>query len=292
MLARAMSRSWQIRFPSDTVVFLSGADFARNVALAVETNAIDEFRGKHLNADLLIIDDLDELVDKPEAQSWLQRIHDARVHQDRRLLVTTRQILLDLPKFSSSLASRLWAGLTIPLELPEFETRKAIIQAIALAHEFQLSNSVVDLLADGDSLRCYPLNTVPLINHALLQMKHIAASSEVRIDESFVRQFLDGHRKQRTPSISEITMAVSRQFGLQVADLRSQSRRQSIVHARGVSMYLARQLTENSLAKIGQYFDGRDHTTVLHACRQIESKIGSDPVLEIAVQSLRQHFEF
>ena len=90
------------------------------------------------------------------------------------------------------------------------------------------------------------------------------------------------------PSLHEIALATARHFSLRLADLRSPVRRRALVVARGVAVYLARQLTEDSLQQIGGYFGGRDHSTVMHSCRKTEELIGSDPAVREAVDRLKK----
>jgi len=105
-----------------------------------------------------------------------------------------------------------------------------------------------------------------------------------------VRAYL-ARRKASQPALREIAAAAARFFSLKLSEVRSPSRRRPVLTARGVAMYLARQWTDNSLDEIGNYFDGRDHTTVMHSCRKVESLLKTDPAIREAVKQLEMKWK-
>jgi chromosomal replication initiator protein len=144
-----------------------------------------------------------------------------------------------------------------------------------------LSESVLQLLAQGLS------GTVPEIVGAMLQLEVTAASDEVAIDRKRVKDFLAARNTAIQPKLSNIAMATARHFKLRLADIRGPSRRRGVVAAREVAMYLCRQLTTNSLQNVGDFFNGRDHTTVMHACRKTTELLQTDPAIRHAVEVLQ-----
>jgi chromosomal replication initiator protein len=104
------------------------------------------------------------------------------------------------------------------------------------------------------------------------------------------RQYVKARQKAQSPQLREIARLTARHFCLKLRDLKSTSRRQMVVRARGVAMYLARLLTQNSLEEIGRYFGGRDHTTVLYGCRKTEELLSHEPAIHEAVAQLQRQF--
>ena len=123
---------------------------------------------------------------------------------------------------------------------------------------------------------------------ALVQLEGTARLAGESISLTQVRRWAAVRTKPHAPQVKEIAAATARQFRLRLSELRSPSRRQAVVTARGVAMHLARQLTGDSLEEIGKFFGGRDHTTVLHGCRRTEERLKSDPTVIQAVQAVRE----
>ena len=110
------------------------------------------------------------------------------------------------------------------------------------------------------------------------------------ISVPLVRRYVRARQKAQSPQLRQIAQAAARHFSLKLRDLKSSSRRQAVVRARGVAMYLIRLLTQSSLEEIGRYFGGRDHTTVLYGCRKTEELLLHEPAIHEAVAQLQQQF--
>jgi chromosomal replication initiator protein len=127
--------------------------------------------------------------------------------------------------------------------------------------------------------------TVDELRHAVLELCE-SASEENPVDEAAVRRFLAERSEQRRPTVNKIAAHVARRFHLKAADLQGKTRRREVVQARGVAMLLARRLTGASYQAVGRHFGGRDHSTVMHACRRIAEQLKSDPALKRTVEEL------
>lgn len=281
-LAWGLVERWKEAHPGQKAIVTTGADFARAYADEVETDTLADLRERYLTADLLLIDDVQELSGKRAAQQELQHLLDLLLADGRRVLITARQSPGEIPQFSEALASRLSAGLCVPLAAPGSLARRAILQRLATLHEVPLSESAVSHLAENMS------GTVPMLSHAVAELEQAARNGRHEIDGEDVQGFLAEQSQTQRPSLRSIVGVVARYFRLKSADLKGPSRRTGVVQARSLAMYLARRLTDESLEQVGQHFGGRDHTTVLHACRKTQELVETDNDTRHMVEELTE----
>ena len=288
-LAEGLAAAWKTRNRRQKVVCTTAVDFARELADAIETQAVDEFRAKYRGAALLVIEDLGMLIGgksgKLNVQEELIHTLDALVAEDRWVIVTASAAPNMLPGILPALQSRLMAGLTIPLAPPGVEARLAILRQLATLRKIPLSEPAAMMLAEG------LVGTAPELAGSLLQFAAPAKLENIRLDGAAAKKYLADRNHSRQPSLHEIALATARHFSLRIADMRSSVRKRALVVARGVAVYLTRRLTGESLENIGTYFGGRDHTTVLHSCRKTEELIKSDPAVAEAIERLQKILE-
>jgi chromosomal replication initiator protein len=285
-IAQGLATVWRTRNRRDRVVLTTAVDFARELADAIESQAVEEFRVKHRTANLLVVEDLGQLTSgksgKLSAQEEFIHTLDAMLVADGWVVVTASAAPAELPGLLPALQSRLAVGLTIPLAPPGPAARLAVLQQLAALRKVQLPESVAQVLADGLA------GTVPDLAGALLHLAMGGPVGDGPIDLPSVRRYLTQRNRQQQPSLHEIALATARHFSLRLADLRSPVRRRALVTARGVAIYLARHFAGASLQEIGRYFGGRDHTTIMHSCRKMEEIAEGDPTLHTAIEKLRK----
>jgi chromosomal replication initiator protein len=284
-LAHGLAAAWKARDRRLRVVCTTAVDFARELADAIETQAVDEFRAKHRGAAFLVVEDLGMLATrksgKLNAQEELIHTLDTLVAEGRWVVVTASVPPAALPGILPALQSRLTAGLLVPLAPPAAEARLAILEQLAMLRDIALPQPVARVLADG------LVGTAPELAGSLLQLAAPTEFQDDAFDLEAARRYVAKRSRKHRPSLHEIALATARHFSLRLADLRSPVRRRALVVARGVAVYLARQLTEDSLQEIGGYFGGRDHSTVMHSCRKTEELICCDPTVREAVDRLK-----
>ncbi len=288
-IARGLASLWSggkgDRSRRSRVVCTTAVDFARELAEAIEAQAVEEFRTKHRTADLLVFEDLGMLAtrksEKLSAQEELIHTLDALLAEDRWVVVTAAAAPAELPGLMPALQSRLAAGLTIPLAPPGPAARLAVLRQLAAIRDIALPEPVVRLLAENLS------GTTPELAGALTELTVSASFDAAPIDLQEVKRFLAEKSGPRQPSLHDIALATARHFGLRLSELKSPERRRALVAARGVAMYLARRWGEKSLEEIGRYFGGRDHTTVMHSCRTTGELVKHDPATHEAIERLR-----
>ena len=283
-LARAVAAAWKDRFPTSRIISVTASDFARQWADALETQAVEDFRTRYRTTGLLVLEDLAELSGKAAAQTELTATLDALLADGGQVVVTASAAPGSLAHLSPALQGRLSAGLTIPLGPPGPDTRLAILRRWAELRGADLGDSILRLLAEGLS------GTVPELLGALVQLEMPAQLDGRPLDARLVREFLAQRDSASQPELRDIALATARFFSLKLGDLRSASRRRPVVIARDVAIFLCRSLTSVSLQRIGEYFGGRDHTTVMHAWRKMEELHQTDPEIRQAVETLLRRF--
>ncbi len=280
-LARGMFQQWKRRRLGAPAVWTTAVDFARAYADAIEAQSLDEFRARHRAAALLVVEDLAEIATKDAAQQELLRTLDAVLEQGGKILVTLSAAPNQTPSLLPGLASRLSAGLTVPVVPPAAATRLVVIEELAANRGVQLAPEAARLLAERLAA------TVPQLAGAIVQLDAAKVRDDDAIGTEQVLALLEERAAATAPSLRGIAALTARYFALKVAELKSPSRQRAVVTARSIAMYLARQLTGKSLKQIGAYFGGRDHTTVLHGCRKLQKLAEADPGTQQAILHLR-----
>ena len=269
--------------PASTL-YLPAVDFARQFAEAVETDDIRQFRSQMDEAPILIIDDLQLISHKPAAQDELASRLDARVAAGRATLITSRRLPSEVRGIRPMLASRVLPGLTVPVRVPAEDARRILLREFALQQDVEVSPRVLDSL----SARLEQEVSTRSLEAAVKQIALWCRANQRPAAAEAIQSALEVLGRDEEVSMAEITRAVSRIFRQKTSDLRSGSRKQQIVRSRSLAMYLARRLTTKSMHQIGDYFGGRDHTTVLHAVRKTETLIEQDADLRRAADEVTE----
>jgi chromosomal replication initiator protein len=286
LLAEGLAERWRQERPSELVVVTCGADFSRSHAYAIDTDSVSEFRQRMIAARLFVLDDLQLLCQKPTAQEEFARLLDLFLDRGTAVLVTTARPPSVQDGLAARLCSRLASGLCVPLRAPGVPARRVLLRRIADMYAVPLSDAAIDLLAAGPAGAESERLTVPQLNHAIVQLGHTARVAESAIGLEDVRTFLQIQADARQPTFRLVTSKTAKYFSVTTQQLRGPSRCSQVVRARGVAMWLARNLTGKSLDTIGQYFGQRDHTTVLHACRKTELLRHTDPAISQAMDEI------
>jgi chromosomal replication initiator protein len=295
---RALAAAWTRQRKPESVILIDASDFARAYATAVKLDDLPRFQQRFQRIDCLLIDDLDELQPKDGAQQQLAIIIDHRQRQQRPTVLTARQPLATLG-LSPRLHSRLAGGLVIPLQQPAAATRQAILQRLCQRRRIELTAPAERLLIERGP------GTVPeLIGFLNEFQQHLRrdtgaaakgpaqrsveepATGAMTIDAERLQRWLELDGGSRF-DVRTIIRATARYFGLPQRNLTGSSRRKLDVLARSLAMFLTRELTGSSFQQIGQWFGGRDHTTVIHACRKVQQRQDTDATTCQALREIR-----
>ena len=281
-LAHGLIDWWVERYPDARVLYLPAGDFVKQYNRALEEHRLDEWRAELEGLSLFVLDDVGQLANKEAAQHELTRLLDEWTDRDALVVVVGRSRAPHAAVRSPTLSSRLSAGLAVPVALPGLATRRTILQELAKTRQLDISRRMIDGLASS-----LPAS-VPALVSALLELELHGQLAGQPVDSRQLRDLVAERREVQAPTLREIATRTAKYFGLKLADLKSPQRRQPLVAARGVAMYLARQLTDKSLGQIGEFFGGRDHTTVLHGCRRTEGLMARDRATRQALADIKR----
>jgi chromosomal replication initiator protein len=265
-----------------SMMVMTAVDFARLYARAVDSDDITRFRKELQNAPVLLIDDVHSIVDKAAAQEELAARLEARSEASRPTILTCRRLPTQVPGLRPLLVSRMLPGLTIPVRFPGPEARKMLVTILAQRRDLLLDSESVELLCRGLPEEIPARQIEAAVRHLELWCRMKSA----RPNMVAIREAIAAIEPKTDLTTDKVARTVARRYKLKLGELKSETRRQEVVRARSLAMFLSRQLTGTSYDKIGKYFGGRDHTTVLHACRKTESMIETDNELRIAAHEV------
>jgi chromosomal replication initiator protein len=258
--------------PAAKVLYLHSERFVSEMIQALRRDSIDAFKTHYRSAEALLIDDIQFFAGKDRTQEEFFHTFNALLESKQQIILTCDRYPKEVEGLEARLRSRFGWGLTVAIEPPDFETRVAILLNKAQERGVQLQESVAFLIAKR--MR----SNVRDLEGALNTLIANARFSGREITESFtqevLRDLLTVH--DRLITIENIQRIVCEYYKIRVSELLSRRRTRTIARPRQMAMALSKELTEHSLPEIGEAFGGRDHTTVLHACRKIEELCGTD----------------
>jgi chromosomal replication initiator protein len=285
LLLELFAGEFAAAFPQTQIITTTGADYARAFADACDADSIGDFRQKFGKAQLLAIDDLHRLAGKNGAEQELIHLLDALTRRGSLVIATMRHSPLDTP-LCPMLQSRLCAGLIIPVVTPKQEARREIVAALAREQQLELPLAIQERLANPTARGGQSLVTVPQLRHVVLELAQRARLKKSPTDPNWLDELTEQERPEARAVMKHVAAAIAKQFQQSVADLRGQTRRQSVVQPRNLAMHLCRRLTGSSYAAIGRYFGNRDHTTVLHSCRKAATELAENVPLQRLIEEL------
>ena len=266
------------------VVYYSAIDFARSYAEAIAADDLKPLSDELDDAAVLVIDDLHLIAGKTAAQEELALRIESRYNDEKSTILTCKRNPSEVRGICNRLASRAAPGLMIPIALPKSASRKQLLGELALHMGLEVEASLISIL-DAGLESAIPVRAMEA---AMKQVQLWCRMNESDVSLTAVQAAINGSQQVRDVSVATITNSVARYFSLKSSDLRSNSRKQNLVRARSLAMYLARQLTDTSMNQIGEHFGGRDHTTVLHAVRKTTELVETDTAIRRAAAELTE----
>lgn len=255
------------------VVYLHSERFVADMVKALQSNAINEFKRFYRSVDALLIDDIQFFAGKERSQEEFFHTFNALLEGQQQIILTSDRYPKEINGIEERLQSRFGSGLTVAVEPPELETRVAILISKAEQSGMVLPHEVAFFIAKR--IR----SNVRELEGALKRIVANAQFTGSAITLEFVQEALKDvlALQDKLVSIDNILRMVAEYYKIKVADLLSKRRNRSVARPRQVAMTLCKELTNHSLPEIGDAFGGRDHTTVLHACRTIKKMRETDP---------------
>ncbi len=266
-LAHAIGIEIKNRFEDKTVLYVSSEKFTHQFIDAVKNNTLNDFTHFYQMIDVLIIDDVQFFSGKEKTQDVFFHIFNHLHQTGKQIIITSDKPPVEMQGMEQRLLSRFKWGLSADLQIPSLETRIAILKKKMYADGIELPDEVVEYL--GYSIT----SNVRELEGALISLIAQSSLNKKAITLELAKQMIDKFVKNtaREVSIDYIQKVVCDYFDLPIELLKSKTRKREIVQARQIAMYFAKKMTKSSLASIGAHCGGKDHATVLHACRTVNN---------------------
>jgi chromosomal replication initiator protein len=260
---------------SGSVMYLSSESFTNELIAHLRRNRMAEFKTKFRRADVLILDDVQFLSGRERTQEEFFHTFNALHDANKQIILTSDKFPHEIRGLEERLRNRFEWGLIADIQPPDLETRVAILQKKARTKRIALPDEVALFIAS------HVTSNVRELEGGLTRLGALAALQQAQLTVSFAKQALHDllAKPAKEVSIESVQKTVSKYFGIRVADITSKRRTKLITLPRQVAMFLCRKLAAASYPMIGMRFGGKDHTTVLHACHTIETRLKQDEEL-------------
>ena len=285
-LSQAIGHHVLSEYPDDRVYYITAEDFSNEMVHAFRHDSIDQFKGKYRSqCDVLLLEDVHYLGGKERTQIELALILDALFEAGKRIIFSSSYLPADIPKLNDKLRSRLACGLISNIEPPNFRTRVRILSKKALINGYKIPQNVIQCLAGELNEDVRQLESG--LNGVAAKASLMGIPIDVGLAESVIKNIV---RQRKSITINSIKKMVCKYYKVNLNDLMSRSRKQSLVRPRQMAIYLARQYTDNPLETIGKAFN-RYHATALHAIKCIERGMKENGSVQRQVEFFRQKLE-
>ena len=261
--------------PGARVAYLHSERFVADMVKALQHNAIDDFKRHYRSLDALLIDDIQFFAGKERSQEEFFHTFNALLEEHQQIVLTCDRYPKEVDGLEERLKSRFGWGLTAALEPPELETRVAILKRKAELANVDLMDEVAFFI--GQRIRSNVRELEGALRRVIASSQFTGRPISLELAREALKDLLA--LQDRLVTIENIQRTVAQYFKLRLSDLSSKRRTRSITRPRQIAMALAKELTSHSLPEIGEAFGGRDHTTVLHACRKVAELKASDSVI-------------
>jgi len=284
-LMHAVGHYARQRFPDIRVEYVSTETFTNDLISAIRSDRMNQFRERYRSVDMLLVDDVQFIAGKERTQEEFFHTFNALYEDGKQILLTSDRPPKDILTLESRLRSRFEWGLITDIQPPDLETRIAILKMNAERRGVQLGEDVLEFVARQVA------SNIRELEGALMRLIAYASLSGVEITPRVAASALaDLFTTPEAVTMDEILTAVAEHYGVTPTDLKSKGRSKEVVRPRQVAMYLIRQLTDSSLPEIGQFFGGRDHTTVLYATQKIGKLLADDAELRRTIESFEKRW--
>ena len=273
--------------PNAKIIYVPLMDFVRNITTSLRHNTIENVKLFYQSADLLLVDDIHLIAGKDKSQEEFFHIFNFLFGTKKQIIFTCDQPPKNIKDLENRLKTRFSQGLNLQLSPPELEMRAAIL--LKKSQNPQISLNLSEDIALF--IASHVVSNVRDLEGALLKLKAFVDFSQ--IDHSFItKDVVEGalgdliKPKKLIIEVNEVQKTVSKFYGITVSDLISNSRKQHLVKARQMAIYLCHELTSLSLAKIGQNFGNRDHSTVLYSCEKLKGLINTNEEIKNDIENI------
>lgn len=283
-LAQAIGIEVKELFPDKTVLYVNANKFQTQFVDAIRNNNKNDFLHFYQMIDVLIIDDVHEFAGKEKTQDTFFHIFNHLHQSGKQLILTSDKPPVELQGMESRLLSRFKWGLSADLQAPDFETRMAILKKKTYNDGIELPEEVLEYIAThiSDNIRELEGALISLLAQSTLNKKEITLDLTKEMIDKLIKS------TKREISIDYIQKVVCNYYNIGLEQLQSKTRKREIVQARQVAMFFSKTLTKSSLATIGSQIGGKDHATVLHACKTVNNLIETDKRFRLQVDEIEK----
>ncbi len=270
-LMHAIGNYLVARKPDAKVVYLHSETFVATMVTALQLNAINEFKRYYRSVDALLIDDIQFFAGKERSQEEFFHTFNALLEGGQQIILTSDKYHKEINGLEERLKSRFGWGLSVAVEPPELETRAAILINKAEQSNVALPSDAAMFIAQR--LRSHVRELEGALKKVIVHANFVGRPIDLELVKEALKDLFALHDKLVT--IDNIQRSVAEYYKIKMSDMLSKRRNRSVARPRQVAMCLSKELTNHSLPEIGDAFGGRDHTTVLHACKQVKNLRGS-----------------
>ncbi|MDH5667467.1 MAG: chromosomal replication initiator protein DnaA [Nitrospira sp.] len=266
------------------IAYLTTEQFTNEVINSIRYDKMMDLRKRYRHIDMLMIDDIQFLIGKERTQEEFFHTFNSLYEGHKQIVLSSDRFPKDMPGMEERLRSRFEWGLIADLQPPDVETRIAILRKKSEDEGVALPEDVIQFLANTmkSNIRELEGSLVRLGAYASLTGQAIT----LEMAKTVLRDLIGD--KKKIVAIDDIQEAVCTQFHVKLSELKSRRRSKTLVHPRQIAMYLCRELTDASYPEIGRQFGGKDHTTIIHACRQVAKAKESDAALDTTIEALKE----
>lgn len=282
-LAHAIGVDIKEKYPDKTVLYISAEKFTQQyIDSAIKRKNLNDFIHFYQLIDVLIVDDIQLLSGKMKTQEAFFHIFNHLHQNGKQVILTSDKAPVDMQEIEQRLLSRFKWGLSAELQVPDYYTRRKIIESKLYRDGVEMPEDIIDYVARSikSNIRELEGAIISLIAHSSFSKTEVDIDLAQKIVANFVR------KSTKDVSIDEIQKVVSEYFNMDIETLQSKTRKRHIVQARQIAMYFAKKMTKSSLASIGKQIGSRDHATVLHACKTVNNLQSTDKEFRKYVEDL------
>jgi chromosomal replication initiator protein len=270
--------------PDARIAYLSTEKFTNEFIQALQENSLTKFRQKYRHVDVLLIDDVQFLASKERIQEEFFHTFNDLFESGKQIVLSSDRRASEIQKLESRLVSRFEWGLPADIQPPDYETRVAILKSKAASLKCEVPDAVLTFIAQNITRNIRRLEgaLIRVASHSALFSRPLDVAAAERLLHDMLME-----QAQTVLTIETIQKRVADHFQIRHSDMTSKRRPNNIAIPRQVAMYLARTLTKHSLQEIGDAFGGRDHGTVIHACKAVDNMMEQDATMRGSVGFLR-----
>ncbi len=283
-LMHAVGHAVAERYPALSIEYVTTEAFTNDLINAIRGKDTNSFRDRYRSVDLLLVDDVQFIAGKEQTQEEFFHTFNSLYEAGKQIILSSDRPPKNIPTLENRLRSRFEWGLITDIQAPGFETRVAILEQNAQFRNVELPTDVAEYIARRAT------SNIRELEGALVRVIVSASMSDGKLTVERAASALSDvfPGADVTVTMEDILRTVGQSYGIETDDLRSKGRRQELVIPRQLAMYLIRELTQHSFPEIGQFFSGRDHSTVMYSINKVGGQLKEDADLQRKVREIRQ----